>query len=283
MIIELFCKSYQLIKDNLILVQPLLLFLMLLGFILAPISIGGLSIVFFFIVLSLFCAFSSGWFNMFHKCVNLSDKQGLSREEKALNSINLLKEFFPGVGKYFYKILLGSIIYIVLLFIVVNLFGGIIGDRLIGYPESVNSKELMNAFISGGNSLEFLNKITDTDKIKVLLWNGLSFIILVIFSYLTMFWIHSVIVEDKGIIKAYLESLKTVLKRPFTSSVIFISYWGSIIGIGFLGSRGSLNFIVHLVLLMLLALVFVYFTMMTFLYFEKYRKNNCNSWTDSFR
>ncbi|MCK7520995.1 MAG: hypothetical protein MZV64_26535 [Ignavibacteriales bacterium] len=44
-IFELFSKTYQLVKDNLILVQPLLIFLLILGFIMSPVSAGGINFI----------------------------------------------------------------------------------------------------------------------------------------------------------------------------------------------------------------------------------------------
>ncbi|OGI28208.1 MAG: hypothetical protein A2287_06235 [Candidatus Melainabacteria bacterium RIFOXYA12_FULL_32_12] len=282
-IIELFVKTYQLVKDNLILVQPLLLFLMLLGLVMAPVSMGGFNLAALFVIIGLYSAFGAGWYNMFHRCVKLSSTQELSPEEKAANTISLLKEFFPGVGKYFSKILVGFLVYIVLLFVVINVIGGFIGAKYIGYPQSISSSELIQVLMHGDKSSEILNKISEADKIKIWLWNGLSFILISITTYLTMFWSQAIISEDKNPLKAHFESLKTVLKRPFTSLIMFISYWGSIVGISFLSTKNSYGFIVHLLLLLVLTLTIVYFTMMMFLYFEKYRKNNNISWTNSFR
>lgn len=283
MILRLYSRTYQLVKDNLILVQPVLLFLLLLSLLLTPISMGGFNIAILFVALAMYCAFGAGWFSMFHECVKLSAYPDLSEEEKSANTVSLLKEFFPGVGKYFHKFLLGILIYGFILFLAINIFGGIIGAKFIGFPESINSSELMSIYLNADKSTEILNKISAADKMKIGLWNGLGFIIMSICTYFMMFWPQAMISQDKNPILAHIESIKTVLKRPFTTLVIYISQWTSIIGISFLGAQNSKNFIAHLFILMLFVLVIVYFTMMTFLYFEKYRKNNSDSWTDSFR
>ncbi|EKE03649.1 MAG: hypothetical protein ACD_20C00172G0002 [uncultured bacterium] len=281
-IIELFVKTYQLVKDNLILVQPLLLFLMLIAMVLAPVSMGGFNPAVLIVVVGLYCAFCAGWYSMFHKSIKLAGKE-LSAEEKATNTISVLKEFFPGVGKYFPRILVGFVVYVVLLIIVVNVIGDFVGAKYIGFPQSITSAELLQLFMNGEKSTEILNKISEADKMRIGLWNGLTFILISFFTYLTMFWSQAIVAEDKNPLIAHFESLKTVLKRPLTSLIIFTSYWGSIVGISILGTRESLGFFVHLLVLMILTLTIVYFTMMTFLYFEKYRKNNSISWTNSFR
>ena len=283
MLIELFIKSYKLVKDNLILIQPLLIFLLLIGLILAPASTGGLNIALIFPIIGLYCAFGAGWFSMFHKSIQQSANKKPTAEEKAENTLNLLKEFFPGVVKYFLKVLAGVVVYSILLIIVVNFFGGIIGSKFIGFPTSVNSADLWHITMNSDNAQKLLAKISAADRIRILQWNLLSFSIMGIFSYLMMFWIQAMISEDKNPLSAYLESIRTVFKRPFTTLIIFISYWGSIIGISIVSSMNSLNVVIQILGLMLVTTATVYFTMMMFLYFEKYRKNTGNNWTNSFR
>lgn len=283
---ELFSKTYDLVKTNLILVQPLLLFLLLLGFILAPLSVHGVinmaSIIMVFSVLGLFCAFLAGWFNMIHRCIKLSAKQGLTPEEKALNSIKLFSDFFPGVGKYFLKVVFGLIIYVFLLILVIN-FVGIIGQHFIGFPQSLTPVELSNSLVNEDKAMELLNKMSDIDKIKLAKWNILTIALTGLFSYITMFWIQAIVSANKNPIAAYFESLKTVIKNPVTTLLIYISYWASIIGVSILSSIRSINYIAQFLILMVLIFTVVYFTIMMFLYFERYRKNNCTSRTDCVR
>ncbi len=55
-------------------------------------------------IVALKSVFLSGWLNMFHMCLENLNNDNLTDEQKTLNSFNLYKEFFPGVGKYFQKV-----------------------------------------------------------------------------------------------------------------------------------------------------------------------------------
>ena len=271
---QLFSNTYYLVKNNLILVQPLLIFFLVLSILVSPVAFsGGINIaviIMFASVAGLFCAFWAGWYNMFHKSIEYVDKLNITPEEKALNSLNLFKEFFPGVGKYFLKIVLGFIIYfifIVVLILVIQL----IGDKFIGFPQSINADEMMKAASNSDKVLALLHKITPADKIKIMQWDLLGIIIIGFFSYITMFWTQAVISEGKRPFKAYWESIKTVFKNPVATMVIYSSQCAGIIGVSFISAAYSLNVVIQFIALVVLTLVIIYFTMMSFLYFERYR------------
>jgi hypothetical protein len=260
--------------NNMVIVQPLLFFFFILGILISPETLsGGASIAGLIMIISvigLFCAFLAGWYSMFHKSIEYVDKFNLPPEEKAINSLGLFKEFFPGVGKYFPKIVFGMIIY-GLLSIILLIIIEIIGDAVIGFPESISADHLMKALSSNEESIKFLNKISPADKIKIFQWDLLGLIAIGLFSYLTMFWVQAVISNDKYPAKAYWDSIKTVFKNPIATMVIHSSQWVSIVGICIVSSAYSMNIIVQFFMLMILILVVVYFTLMSFLYYERFR------------
>ena len=142
----IYLQAFSLIKYNLVLFFPFLLFLLIMGLILIPLgSAGGsLSLFYiFFIFISLMAVFLSGWLNMFKKCVYSTVNENLTAEQRTLDSLSLYKEFFPGVGKYFTKIALGLLIY----FFLFNFLIFILKMLLISSPETFESftqKELIN-------------------------------------------------------------------------------------------------------------------------------------------
>lgn len=273
-LVELFSKTYDLVKNNLILVQPLLIFLLLLSLITSPLTPGmGISsavIVMIISILGLFCAFFAGWYSMFHKSIEYVDKLNLSPEEKALNSINLFKEFFPGVGKYFLKVISGYLLYVMFFIILLNLVH-ILGAKLIGIPTSINPDEFSKIVSDEQKLLNFAFKISSSDWIKIIKWNIMSFTVYGLFSYVTMFWVQALITEGKRPLTAYWESIKTVFKNPIVTIIIYIAQCASIVGVCFISIVMSMNIVAQFILLMALILLVVYFTMMSFLYFERYR------------
>lgn len=294
-IIELFRKSYTLVKYNLVLIQPLLLFFLLVGLILGPVSgltaLNAAGLFLLFAIMGLFSAFLAGWYNMFHKTVQLSDKgKNMTKEERAIASLNLFKEFFPGVGKFFPRIISGLLLY-VLLFVIIISLTEIIGVKIIGALPEFTQNELNAAFKTESSLIAFINTISPEEKVRIVKWTLLKLAVIGFYSYLTMFWTQAVIAGKKTGLAAYWESLKAVVQKPLVTSGIFASnflsllavYFISTLSITLLGASSFLGFIAQFIGLILIILLVVYFTMMSFLYFEKYRKNNSVSWTDSFR
>lgn len=294
-IIELFRKSYTLVKYNLVLIQPLLLFFLLIGLILGPVSgltaLNAAGLFLLFAIMGLVSAFLAGWYSMFHKTVQLSDKgKNMTKEERAIASLNLFKEFFPGVGKFFPRIISGLLLY-VLLFVVVISLTEIIGVKIIGALPEFTQNELNAAFKTESSLIAFINNISPEEKVRIVKWTLLKLAVIGFYSYLTMFWTQAVIAGKKTGLAAYWESLKAVVQKPLVTSGIFASnflsllavYFISTVSITLLGASSFMGFMAQFIGLILIILLVVYFTMMSFLYFEKYRKNNSISWTDSFR
>jgi hypothetical protein len=153
---QLFSKTYYLVKNNLILVQPLLIFFLVISILLSPVTLsGGVNIaviIMFASVAGLFCAFWAGWYNMFHKSIEYTDRLNVTPEERAINSLNLFKEFFPGVGKYFLKIVIGFVIYFIFIMILFQIIQ-LVGDKVIGFPTSITTDELIKAASNGDKAL----------------------------------------------------------------------------------------------------------------------------------
>lgn len=277
-IFDLFKKSLKLVNNNLILIEPLLIFCLLSIIITYPLRLDtGLSVAKIVLIASLgclLCVFNAGWLNMFHKSI---EKDYNNENNENANQIGLIKEFFPGVGQYVFTIAGGIIIYLIFLVII-----AIIGIKFIGIPDIFTHKNLLTSIQTEADAIKFINSITPADKIKIGAWDLMILIILPLLSFLTMFWRQAVIALDKNPIAAYWESLKTVAKNPLNSIMIMMAYWATVIFISVIGSLFQ-NSIFQLVILMLIFFTEVYFTMVAFLYFEKYRKNNSNSRTNSIR
>ena len=270
---ELFSKTYNLVKYNLVLVQPLLIFFLLMGFILNPagrVRFNLTGIVLLLSVGGLFCAFIAGWFNMFHKSVELQSNPDLPPEERAVRSVGLFKEFFPGVGKFLPKIAYGLIIYGFLVFLSFLLihFTGIILVKYFGYSGGSKFSDLLSLIIAD-------KKTSGLDTIAINQWNVISLVL----SYFTMFWIQAIISANRHPVYAYFESFRAAIKAPLTTIIIFLSSWFSMMLIsGFIAITYS-NIFAQFLGLMLMILTLVYFIMMAFVYFEQY--SNIHSGSDS--
>lgn len=261
---KLIPRTFNLVKVNQVLIMPFLVFLLLVVVILSP--LGGINPFIMVAVLAVKSVFLSGWLNMFHMCIENINNDNISDEQKTLNSLNLYKEFFPGVGKYFQKIFWGVLFFLLFINIVESIIFHFLGDF-----KSFSIENLAQSLNTQAAFVDLWNKISHADKIKFFKLAAIDFSFIALFSYLTMFWTQNVIVEDKSPINAFVSSIKTVLNDPINTFLIFILTFASFISIFVLNLLFGSNILTQLLTLMLFAYVIVYYTMMSFLYFERYR------------
>ena len=261
---KLIPRTFNLVKVNQVLIMPFLIFLLLVVVILSP--LGGLNPFIMIAVIALKSVFLAGWLNMFHMCIENINNENISDEQKTLNSLSLYKEFFPGVGKYFQKIFWGILFF--LLFI--NLVESTIFYSL-GHFKSFSLENIPKTLNTKADFIGLWNKINHADKVKLFKIAAIDVSFIALFSYLTMFWTQSVVVENKTPVNAFIFSIKTVLNDPINTFLIFIFTFTSFISIFVLNLLLSANILTQLLTLMLFAYVIVYYTMMSFLYFERYR------------
>jgi len=261
---KLIPRTFNLVKVNQVLIMPFLIFLLLVVVILSP--LGGINPFILVAIIALKGVFLSGWLNMFHMCLENNNNENISDDQKTLNSLNLYKEFFPGVGKYFQKIFWG----ILILLLIINLFESAI-FHFLGNFKSFSIETLPQALSAKTDFQPFWDKISHADKIKILKITAIDTFFIGLLSYFTMLWSQFVVVEDKKPVNAFVSSLKAVLNDPVNTFLIFVFSLISfilILGLNFIAGQNILS---QLLSLMLFAYVIVYYTMMTFLYFERYR------------
>jgi len=261
---KLIPRAFNLLRVNLNLAMPLLMFLLLIVVIISPLA--GINNFIRLAIVALISVFLSGWLNMFHSCIENSQNENLSDEKKTMDSLNLYTEFFPGVAKHFLKILGGFLLFV----LIINLVEFIL-LKSVGKFQSISLESFFKPFNTQAEVMNFWNSINPADKIKLYKLAAYNMAFITIFSYLTMFWMHFVIVENKNSIKAFLLSVKAVLTDPINTSLMFLlSMFGTFIIFTFNAFLGA-NFLGQLLILMLFVYFMVYYVMMTFLYFERYR------------
>ncbi len=285
MLKNLYIDTFNLVKNNLILVQPLLFYMLISGAFLSPLAttkhFSSSLIILLLLISAFFCAFLAGWLNMFHKTIENSLKNIKKSHEKTEHSMTLLKEFTPGVGQNFIKIITGGFIYLVLIFFAIQI-SGIISTQFIGLPESFSSDQVMNVLLNEKAALEFLKNLSPDDRTKLQWINLILFCCVSLVSYLSMFWAPAAISGTHNAFNAFLASFKTTLKRPMITFNIFISFNIALLVVNLI-IAGAANALVQFFGILILVLSVIYFITMIFLYYERCSENNSTSWTDSFR
>ncbi len=268
---NLFSRTFSMVKYSMVLTLPFLVFWLLLGFVLLPLTTGGGAGIFFtlFLVSGLTAAFLSGWMNMFKRSAETPVDENLPGEKRTSDSFELFREFFPGVGKYFGKMILGLVMYF-FLFNIVMLIVEMVIIPMFGTFESFTQQELFEAMKDPDKTVSLWNAISAADKMKIYKIAGMEALFMFLFLYLTMFWPQLIVLKDIYPLKAFQESFKTVINDPVKTGIIFFINFALIFIVFFIGAILITNPLAKLVMILLFVYALVFYVMMTFLYLERY-------------
>lgn len=247
-------KAFEITKENIILAQPLVIFMIVLSFTLAGLAMQANRASYFVFAVAniLLCtAFFAGWFYMVKQGIYLSKRvdngEYKKPEERAAASLALGKEFFPGVGEFFLPmtatIAIYTLIYAALLFGAYKL-----GLQLLPHPH-VDINKLMTAANSTPVEMQKFVYSLGYDQLKAInLWMLFMGSILCVFTFLTMF-LFPAVYDNKS------------EKKEFFLLVPFLAFWRNLVFL-FKNFFGSLGIIVFLFFLnMILSLLSVLFNL----------------------
>ena len=280
-------KSYVILRNNLIIIQPFIFYLLLASVFLgsansASAAVRPVFITFLVSVFALSCAFLAGWLQLFQAAIRNYYKNDASPLEKAEMSFGILREFLPAVGRFFVPITMAVILYFVLFFGVIKLTV-FLGLKYIGLTPNLVPEKILAVFSDKTQMATFVSSLTELDRTKLLRWDILSLFMTGAFSYLTMFWFPAVMLNGENAFKAFWSGLKVTFGKPFTTLGLFSIYWVVNLSVSLLGSLAPGVFLLQILNLMLVVFITVYFIMVSFVYFEEFSGNNISGWTNIFR
>lgn len=241
-------KVFELTNRYIIIATPLLLFLLLLCIYFLAVVRNGASVkVFLGLILIFFMAsaFCAGWGNMIKSAV----------EEKCHDApYDIIKDFIPGVGEYFYTISGAFFIHIIINFsaLILAYYAGMhfIGDL------GVNSAALSKAMASQEALKTFLLSLSVDQLARLKMWNILLLSVMTGMNFLFMFYYPALYFESKNPFKALWCSLKRTFSRKFPANA---GIYVIIFSVNFLISILSAIFAANPVLNFLTSLLNFYF------------------------
>lgn len=265
-------QSFFILKQNIIITQPLIIFLLILTFLITPLQSLKQSNWIFLIIINLALltvAFISGWFGMikqtiFNHKLQLTDKQ---------TSLELLKKFFPSVGEYFLPTCLAGIVFIIINFIFA--FATIkIGNYLFS-DISVFIQMLQSTTKPIAEQKAFLEALSSGDLLLLNKW-----ILFFIFSYfltniLLLFYPAILFFKTKNPFKIAFYSVLCVFKKPLFAIGLCINLHIISFIVSAFSIIGNLNFILSMISLFITLIFMTYYIVVIFLsYEEMYNSDN---------
>jgi hypothetical protein len=267
-IIDILKTSYRVMFENLSIIWPLVVYIMVTGMFLTPQLAFKPVIMIFMLLLS--AAFIAGWYPVISKNISLFFIKAFTKEEKALEYVKNYKEFFPGVEKNILSMISLVCLSFVFIFVAVGIALAISKILFSG----VHFEQTLRAFdreISNAKTNSALSNIVKSQKYNSVYYMMIiASTLLIIYSYLTMFWTQAVILYSKNPLKALLECLSVSFKKPIETVLIFLVNFTAnliILGMGLIAGQNSLFQIFSLLATIYIT---VYLTILNFISFEKF-------------
>ena len=222
-------KSFGILVKNSAMMQPLIFYSLIMLFF--PMCMGTrvfssiqISFAFGILMLLLFTAFLSGWFNTIKFAIDNYKEFNKNDEDYAMQvaryNLDTGKNFFSGVGEYFAPVLVVVLVYFVISFVIFILGFYIykIDNLTVDILKDVN---LMSAYIQ--NNPKFIYFIT-------FVTGAIQFL-----QFLIMFWLPKIFYETKNPLKALFSSIGFEFKHFWYSIglylfIVFTSIFFNILG-----------------------------------------------------
>ncbi len=268
-------KAFDITRENIVTAQPLIVFLLVIS--ISSIGLARQSnkiafIIFFIANFLLTTAFLAGWFFMVKKTVQHAKIEYEKPEERAAASLDLLKEFFPGVSAYFVPVTVVFLIYVLLSAGIVYLVGVEWG---IGYLTShnVHIEKIYQAAMQSQQALEqFLYSLTFGQIKAINYWMTAITFAAAVYSFVTLFWFPSLFYMEKitfwSPFVSFWKNLKFLFKN-FLGSVgvmCFLSILNFIVFV--INAIFSINIILSVIAFFIMFYFATYYVVLIFLYYD---------------
>lgn len=280
--LNIYRKSLLILKNNLIFIQPLLLCLLMLmtivSFVVSRNIFIASKIVLLISIVLMIIAFSAGWFYI-NKFGVENYNENDTKEEIAVKSVQNFKKFFEGVGSAFIKTAFSYLIlfslYVFVIFITTKLCLHFYGEPKIIYELPKIAQASSQAEI-----LNFLNGITNSDKVIFSLWVLTFNFISTICNFFIILFFAVLNFENFNIFKSLWISVKFFFKNFLASISIMLFTFVLYFILNLLSILLGANSLSFVILIILFTMYLNYYLLLVFCFYYDKAKNNRNSRTE---
>ncbi len=274
--------SNNILKNNLILIQPLLLFLLI--FMTALSYLAGKNM--FFIpkivlgvsIILLFIAFSSGWFYIIKNSTE-DYSENDSKDEIALKSIKNFKKFFEGVGKGFFKscgaYILSAIIYFAVMYCVIKLC-----LHFFGIPDFIYEFQKMTKAASQAELLNIIDSVSVSDKLIFSVWVVVINIISSVLNFFVLLYLAVINFEKENIFKALGHTILFGFKNIFGAVFILLFTFILYLILNILSLLFGTGVFGLFVMIVLFCWYLTFYVILVFCFYNERTKDNSNNRTE---
>lgn len=266
-------KAFCITNKNLIIPTPQIIYIILSSLFLrmtisTNIKLMSVSLI---VLILMTGAFLAGWFAMIKEAVILKD-------DEIKTSYELLKIFPQGIGNKFLTYTTGLVLYSAMLFGVLIAAYKCAMKFIGNFPIPV---EVLNSTINAPNELkQFVASMPIEDLIKVNQWNFMFLGFVLVFMFITIFWIPEIEFGGKNVFVALFKSIKNLFKKFFETLVLFLFMCFIYMVVSLFSTLSMSNNILYFTAVLLSIYSTVYLIVLLFLYYEEKVKCCCDSGSD---
>lgn len=279
---NIFKQSFKILKENILTIQPLFLWVIIMMFVSTPLAAKKTPDAGFFITVGIvflsLTAFLSGWYNCIKTAISNKNKEYNSVEEKNKAQFDTLKSFFPGVTEYMLPVTVYTIFYGLSGYFLTRVYRYVSFKifALKNFPSDIQNiintgtQEEISKYIQANLSNEQLMTLT------MLLLGAV--ILFLLFSVIVLWLAPALYYSGKNPF-VVLKSMFSFLFKHFGMSIqiVVVMFIINTI-ISFLSLFMSSGFLAFIPVLLTFGYL-MYYVVTVFLYYESKEQNNCNCGT----
>ena len=275
----MFRIPFQILRNNMIFIQPLLLFLLLLMS--ASIFIAGrnmymlprIGLAISLVLLTV--AFIAGWLHINKLGIenySSSDEQEIITQK----SINSFKQFFVGIGENFFKVLFSfviiAVIYSAVMYGIMTLC-----LKLFGTPTLIMDLPNIAKNQTNAELVEYLNNISVEDKLNFISWVWSAIVSSSILNYFSLLYLVVVVNDKKNIFVSLWNTLKFFFKDILLGLLLVVVMFFLYFFLNLLSFIVGTNSFSFAILIILFTLYLNYYVLLVFWFYNERTKNNSNN------
>ncbi len=267
-------KSFQILTNNLVLIQPVLLYILLTLIIVSHWSGKKILIIpYAILIILLAAAFVSGWL-FINKSAILDYNPDDTKEIIDSKAIKNFKKFFEGVGASFFKTLglfcITFLIYSLVLYSTIKFC-----TKIFGQSELINQMpKLINAKTKE-DILNIVNSFSLHDLSVFSKWILTNYVIISVLNYFFVLYYAIAFLDEVNIFKALWRSIKFFILNLINSVKVILIMFVIYIGLNLISMVAGSNLIGLVISVILTAMYFNYYILLVFcLYNETNNSNN---------
>lgn len=276
-------KAFDITKDNIILAQPLVLYLLAASFTFAGLAMQSNKytyVIFLITNILLFTAFLAGWFSMIKQGILLNRRiengEFQKAEDRAAASWDLGKAFFPGVGDYFLQVTLTTLAYVTFFILLTYAFFKLGQNYL---PHHVLDLQKINTLANSSPAeiQKFVYSLSFEQLKAINIWMLYLGSVAFGYTFITLFWFPAIFDSKETFwlapIKSFSRNIVFLFKNFLGSLgvILFLLMLNTFISI--LSVIFNLNVVLAIVGLIISFYFTTYAVVLIFLYYDERRKN----------